>query len=467
MQIFEQELEMRAIRTLTDDDIPLKVRSTLLGKLGKDHFHTPFASAAFRRIDTLARKKFEIIGFPALVADPTIDEDLRDILRKQGKKIKPCSKKKELRELHSTLDHYRKIRAVHKMAENALKALEKPDIDADLLLSELTTQVSKANIQSVEDEFFLNFGKNDTSNDIVEEILTKQTINRLPTGYNAYDRRNGGLPQKGVFIISATTSGGKSTLAMNLGVHFYLHENRSVCRISLEMDETQETRRLASHLTKIEFNKFKDGKLSMAEKSRVRVKFKEFREHGQKHDIVYTTVSPKTEMTIDDVFRMIKPYRYQVIMIDYIGLLAGMDSDKQWYQLSEIARVAKAFSRETGCLVCILAQLDDTSDNLRYSRGIKEHADTMWKWNYTKPEQRETRILPIRVDKDRDGEVFSFDLAERYDIMTAENMPDEANSYSEPDDEVEEEKPKGKKRKGKKKRPRDDDDSEPSSYALS
>jgi KaiC/GvpD/RAD55 family RecA-like ATPase len=295
-----------------------------------------------------------------------------------------------------------------------------------------------------------------------------------------YDKRNGGLPEHGVFIISATTSGGKSALAMNIAVYLYRKGKKSVCRISLEMDEEQETRRMASHLTRIPFNKFKENKLSMADKANIKKAFEDFSAHGKKHGIAYTTISPSRAVTINDVFRMIKAFSYQIVMIDYIGLLAGMDHESQWFQLSEVAAISKRFSREGGkCLVVILAQLDDTTDKLRYSKGIKEHADTMWQWNYTKQEVRDLRILPIRCEKDRDGEVFNFELAERYDIMTADNMPDAAVDY---DSEDEDDAPSGKKKKaksgtgkdtkdkgkGKKKKRRSDDDDDDASgnYAL-
>lgn len=469
--LYDQDSELRCIKTLTDESIPTGVRSTLLGKLGKDHFYNAPTLAAFKRIDTLARKRFEIVDVNSLVADPVIDEDLRDILKSQLRKCKPCKSKKQISSLLDVLERYRKIRTVYAIAQDSFEELEKSEVDIDSLLNKVTTAVSRANASLVDEEFFLNFGQNDTSSGIVEKILTKQAEARIKTGYTEYDKRNGGLPESGVMIIAATTSGGKSTLAMNLGCALYKKAKRSVLRISLEMSDEQETRRLASHLTRIPFNKFKNGNLSPSEKSKVRKTFEDFREHGATHNIAYTTVSPKKGMTADDVFRMVKPYHYKIVMIDYIGLLEGMNHDDQWFNLSSIAATSKRFSRETGCLVVILAQLDDTSEKLRYSRGIKEHADTLWQWNYSKPEQRELRILPVRVEKDRDGEVFNFELAERYDIMTADNMPDapeESDDYNTDDVDSDKPKSKGKKKKLKKgqKSKKESNDDEPDDYAL-
>lgn len=477
--LFEQDLEIRCIKTLIDDSIPEAVRSTLLGSLNKDHFHFQPTLAAFNRIDTLAKKRFEIIDASALVADPVIDEDLRDVLKQQLKKSKGCKSKKQVRSMLEVLERYRKIRAVYGIAKSSFEELEKPDIDIEHLLGEVTEAVARANSNLAEDQFFLHFGKNDTSEDVVEKILNRTKPSRIKTGFIEYDNRNGGFPEEGVVILSATTSGGKSVVAMNLQYNLYMLQNKSTVRVSLEMGDEQETQRLASHITGINFNKFKEARLTIAEKTQVREAFKKFRQHGIDNDIAFTTVSPTVGMTSESTFRMLKPFGYQVVFIDYIGLFEGVDQDAQWRILSATAADAKRFSRQgKKCLVVILAQLDDTSDKLRYSKGIKEHADTMWQWNYSRPEQRELRILPIYVSKDRDGEVFNFELAERFDIMTAENMPDVKLDYAS-EDEDEDDKPKKKKKKdkdkvkgkGKKKKTKklsqeDDEDGAPKEYAL-
>jgi hypothetical protein len=150
--------------------------------------------------------------------------------------------------------------------------------------------------------------------------------------------------------------------------------------------------------------------------------------HGKKHGINYTTHSPKGNLSMDDCLRLAKPFGYKVIVIDYVGLLEEDSGSDQWKSLMDAARVAKNYTRETGTLVILLAQLDDEKEKLRYSKGMKEHADVLWQWNYAKPEQRELRIIPMEVSKDRDGELMRFELAERFDIMSAFNMGDSASA---------------------------------------
>lgn len=436
MQLFSPAAELRAILTITSKNIPESKRSTWLGKMNKDMFHNPVCRRAFERIDKIAKKRFKIISFKGLLEDPSLDEDLRDMLATT--KEKACSKTSQVNETLETLNTYRKIRAVYDMSMHALTQMEKPSIDIDKLLTEFAGTIGKAQMNSSEDEFFLHFGANDTGNDIVQQILDGKVLPRIKTGFKEYDDKNGGLPDNGVVIIAATTSGGKSTVAMNLCRYMYMNNNLSTFRVTLEMQELQETQRLISHLTGIPLERFVKAKLTAGDKKTIRKHMDAFRSHGKDKGVNYTTWSPKAGQSMDDVLRMAKPFGYKVIVIDYIGLLEG-NGDDQWKSLMDAAGTAKNFTRQTGTLVILLAQLDDEKDKLRYSKGMKEHADTVWQWNYTKEEQRELRRIPVQVTKDRDAPLMTFELEERFDIMSAFSVGDDSNGGIDYDDGVSDE----------------------------
>lgn len=450
MLLYSQSAELRAIVTLTTNKIPEHVRSAWLGQLSKEFFHFEACARAFQRIERLARKRFRIISFKSLIEDPSLDEDMRDIL--STVREKPAIKKSQRRETFETLDKYRKIRILYNSAKNTLEQMEEAEVDIDDLLQTNATAIAKANTKGAEEEFFLNFGTHDTSEGVITDILNGKVVPRIPTGIRSYDERSGGWPASGVVIIAATTSGGKSTVAMNICKNMYLLNNLSVLRITLEMQELQETQRLFSHLTGIPLKRFTQNKLTVADKALIKRKHKAFVEHGKKHGITYTTNSPRGGMTMDDALRAAKPFGHKILCIDYIGLLDGTDGDDQWKALNAAARVAKNYTRETGSLVILLAQLDDVTEKLRYARGIKEHADVMWQWNYTKPEQRESRLIPVVISKDRDAELYTFDLAERFDIMTVNSDTSPAPTSTEEDDD------KPKKSKGAKGKSKYDDD---------
>lgn len=469
--LYDQSSEFRVLKTILDERIDEPIRSSFLGRLTPEHFHDAACVAAFERLSTVARKRFELITKQELLSDPVIDEDLRDILKENIRNVKSLRSKKNRTAGIRVLDKFRKLRALYDAASSILTQMEEPEICVDTMLEQLTGVISKANSGMNSEQFYLTFGQGDTSKSTIERIMLNEKSVRIPTGFKAYDSENGGLPEKGVMIMAGTTSGGKSTIAMNVAAQIYLQQKKSVMRISLEMDDIQETRRLASHLTKIEFSKFVHGRLNTLDKKKVAEKFAEFTAHGVKHGISYSSISPTVGMSIDDVFSACAPFGYKVIFVDYIGLLTGMDAQSQWFQLSEVTAKAKRYSSAHNCLVVLLAQLDDTTDKLRYARGIKEHADTMWQWNYTKPEQRDLHVLPMQVSKDRDGKVFNFELNERYNVMTAEDL-EGASDYSAPaydssaDDDDEDLTRKRKQKKKRKRRLDDEDSRSEETYAL-
>lgn len=469
MQLYSQDMELRCIVTLTNTKIPEPVRSTLLGKLSKEFFHYPPCSAAFNRIDVIARKRFEIIELSDLLEDPAMEEDFRDILRDSD--VKPCKSKKAITRMVERLDDYRKIRIVYETANSALDKIEGDALDVESLLDEISEKVNKARRDIHEEDQFVVIGKNNNADELVHSVLNSIVDPLIQTGFTKYDDRNGGLPEEGVMIIAATTSGGKSAVLMNLLTNLYMKAKMRVGRISLEMGDKQEMQRLLSKLSGVSFWKIKQNKLSPKEKQRINKAYQEFKQYGEDNGCVFTSISPTRGMTIDDALRMVKPYAFDVLGIDYVSLLEGVDDENQWRVLSSIVRQCKVFSRENKCLVIVLCQLDAETDRIRYSRGMKEHADVMWSWNYTKKEQREIKILPINVDKARDGELFSFELGERFDIMTVENIEGGGPSYGD-DDEIDDEvdldadEAKGKTRKKKRKK-KNPDDSEDDDYALS
>ena len=134
MLLYSQTAEFRAIKTITSSNIPEEIRSQWLGQLGKEFFHYEPCLRAYQRIDTLARKRFSIIGFKALIEDPSLDEDMRDILANMSER--PCKNKRAWRETFEILDRYRKIRIIYHAESETLSRMEESEVDIDTLVEE-------------------------------------------------------------------------------------------------------------------------------------------------------------------------------------------------------------------------------------------------------------------------------------------------------------------------------------------
>lgn len=421
MQLYSRDAEIKCIATLTNPSVSEAKRLAFMGRLSKEFFYWPPCEAAFNRIDKIVRKKFNLVDFDDLMEDPALQEDFRDQLK--DAEASPCKSKKGMDRLFGNLDSYRKVRAMYNAIERANEVLSQDAIeDIDAELDKLSTDIARARRDIGAEQQMMIIGKGNNADDTFERVMNKEREPLYPTGFRDYDNVNGGIPEEGVFLLAATTSGGKSTVLLNLLNHFYFKLCLSVFRVSLEMGDDQELSRMLASWSGVPLKKIKMNKMTIQERKRVKKAYRSFKKHGKKNKCQFVSMSPDRGMTAQDVFRMTKPFGFPVVAIDYVGLLEGVDVDNQWQVLNAIIREAKIYSREAKCLVIILAQLDDVSDKLRYAKGMKEHVDVMWKWNYAKPEQRDLRTLPIIVDKARDGELFGFPLEEQFHIMRVRDM---------------------------------------------
>lgn len=431
MKLFSQSLELKAIKSMAvshGDGSKVEVNerslvsSMLLASVDESFFHHAPCKAAFNRIVTVSKKRSKIPTFDDLVEDPALNEEYRDVLREYKKK--PLKSQSQARELLTSLDAYRKTRAMYFMAKNVIDTLKEPEVDVDKLLDDTTDRITQTRSREAMADLVYTIGANANAIDLAEEAMSPEDEMLLKSGFTEFDERNGGLPSEGVMLLAATTSGGKSVTRMNLMANIYKLNRVNVGTVSLEMNAKKETRRLLSRLTGIAFWKFNKKRLRKEEKEAARIAWKKFHKFGVKNNCGYSLLCPTRGLSIQQLLMLVKPYGFKALAIDYISLLEGTDSQDQWKVLSSITRECKVFSAENKCLVILLAQLDSEDDRIRYSKGILEHADNAWIWNYTKQEQRDLKTLPIKQLKARDQELFGFDLKEHFEIMTVLNPED-------------------------------------------
>lgn len=420
MKLFNQRGEIQMLRTLGCADISENMRLAMLGKLDKSMFHLEPTRKALRRFQQIAKKKAQIMDWEDLIQDPGLSEEYRELF--EDTDVLPCRSKKAAKRLVEQLDQYRKIRSLHAIGKKVAEALEGESVDVDEVFEEIGNDMNHANRNYSDDQKIYNFGVRGNMQKVINKVLYSPAERMYKTGYTDFDTHSGGLPTAGVMIIAATTSGGKSVTSTNLLSNLNNLNDISTVRITLEMSIEQEANRLMAMVTGAPFWKIKQGKLSKREKKELERKMLEWDELKQKAGTQFGLVAPTKAMTIDEILSMVRPFNYKVICLDYISLLDGVDDENQWRKLSEIAAICKRFSTATGTLIILLCQLDDTSNKLRYSKGIKEHCDVMWKWNYADEEVRAEKILHIKVDKNRDGELMPFDLKEEFDKMRVSNM---------------------------------------------
>lgn len=396
----------------------------MLSSVDESFFQFEPCLAAYRRLAKVAKARARILTYTELLSDPALDEDFRDILRENTVPI--CKTVEKSHHLIEKLDTFRKIRSLYGLAKMITKSMDDPAVDIDDLLDKVTDQLTEARSRQEIHDLVHAIGRDANAVDLVDDALSMEDEVLLKCGFSEIDEKNGGVVSEGVMLLAATTSGGKSTMLMNLLTNMYRLNKISVANVSLEMNERKITRRLLSMLTKIPYWKFVKKKLSDEERRAAKRAWKKFHRFGEVNDAQYAFICPKHSVSITQLLTLMKPYGYKVIGIDYVSLLDGVDEKDQWKALSAIVRQCKIFSSENKCLIILLAQLDSDDDRIRYSKGMLEHADAAWTWNYYKPEQRESKIIPVRQLKARDQELFPFELREMFEVMSVENMNGDA-----------------------------------------
>lgn len=385
----------------------------LLARLEPNHFFFPATNTAFKRYLKLLSTKSLTMDWNAMCEDPALEDDQREFLRAFDPSSK-FNRKVNVESLIVTLENYRVGRALVKLVNYTTEKLQ-GEFEAEQLCNEIADKLTQARTRSEEKMVFhLGVGNNTTS--IVKDILDQQAeLPIIPTGFVSYDEVMGGLPDTGVVVLAATSSSGKSMMANQLSLNMQ-DTGRDILKVSLEMPIEQEIIRILANQTGIQVAKIKNKKLTKEERLKVKEGYTKFVLKAKKIKNRLSIISPNDDMSMRQVLMQAKPYNYDVIIIDYISLLAEEPGVEMWKHLSNIARQAKQFTMANKCLIILLAQLDEDSNKVRYSRAIKEHCDVMWTWHVTDAD-RENNKMTVNQTKGRNDGLLSFEVDVAFDQM--------------------------------------------------
>lgn len=422
MELYNLNLELRALRSLADEETDASRRLALLGRLNVKHFSNDMTRSAYKRLQRLAKNDGSLPDWGAFVNDPRLTEDVREFLRESTDDVKTCrpARYKRLVEDLGVFSHRRGLNSIAKLISQRLQEEESDELDEASIHAEIAGALAGLGHNAVEDVKVYSMGKSGKSAlKFVDKVIASPSERMLKTGFDEYDQVNGGFPTSGVVILAATTSGGKSAVSMNLGDNLALLNGISVNRITLEMTAEQEAKRYASMVSGVAFNKIKQAKLSKKEAAQIRESMMKHYKRLRKAGGTFGWAAPSRGMSMEDVLYFSASTGSHVSIIDYVGLLEGVDPNNQAISLSEAVRAAKIHATNTGRLYVILVQLDTESGKVRYSRAMVEHCDVLITWSYVDSEVRALHNLPIAVEKARDGELFEFDLPEDFATMSA------------------------------------------------
>lgn len=411
MKLFNARLEFGILKNVCDGVDTLD--GALLNKLHAGLFHSPAAKLVYKRVSSLSSASGKIPDYGSLLVDPALDEYTRGLLRKAGKD-KISSEQSIV-----TLSRYAQLRELYFTATETIKDLQEDSIeDIDSLIEKSAERLNKARALSSSSASadFIHIGASSNAESFIRQYLKTKKDNVIPTGFKSFDGKNSGFRRGSLVILSANTGGLKSALAKQYLLNTYRSGYNS-CYISLEMTEEQTFNRVFSSRTGISHQKFYAGKLSRQDKIKVWKSYKEMEKDGQAQNNRFSVLSTMDDdLTMNKVIARVQPLGYDVVLVDYISLLAESDTADQWKSLLKVARLAKLAAKRSRNVYVLLAQLSE-ENTIRFSKGITDHCDNWWHWRIGE-EERGANLFTVNQGKARDQATFPFQLEVDFDTMT-------------------------------------------------
>lgn len=395
------------------------VAGTLLSNVDSTYFYSPESVELFEGIQRYMGANGESPTYKLLIEDPELSNEARAHMRDSQVTIQTVI---EANKAALILNKYRQTRGLYNIAAHIGECLKDSKIDVNALMQDTATAINIVRSKKSTAESFVNFGKNNSSNKLVTSILyDDNTEDVIPTGFANYDKVSGGFARGALVTIGANSGGGKSTLASSMCVNM-ASLGYKVLLVPLEMSSREMTARIMANVTNTDLTKILLQRLATNERELVHKRYKRWVTKVKEKGGQYTIFKPLEDMNIEEVMASISTHECDVVIVDYISLLKGVDGDDQWRALGSVARYAKINAETMNRVNILLCQVDDTA-KIRYARSISEHSSSSWVWVVKKEDKTEGKaIIKVEQPKSRNSLAFPFMLELDYAKMRANDV---------------------------------------------
>lgn len=256
----------------------------------------------------------------------------------------------------------------------------------------------------------------------IERIFNnKGETTGISSGFPELDDKTAGFQKGDMILIAARPSMGKTTFALNLAEYAALRQGKSVAVFSLEMSKEQLSYKLLCSEANVDMSKLRHGDLedrdweNIAKASGPLAASKIFID-----DTAGTSV-----MDMRSKCRKLKmEHGIDMIVIDYLQLMTGSNTESRQQEVSEISRSIKALAKEMQCPVIALSQLSRAPEqrtdhrpmlsDLRESGSIEQDADLvmfLYRDEYYNEETEDKNVAELIIAKQRNGPIGTVKLA--------------------------------------------------------
>jgi len=235
----------------------------------------------------------------------------------------------------------------------------------------------------------------------------------IPTGFMDLDKLLGGFQRTDLIILAARTSVGKTSFALNLAVNAAVKHNATVAIFSLEMSAEQLASRLLSMESGVDSPRIRSAHLNEQESRKLDAAMN----HLAKAPIwVDDTPSIPIMELRSKARRLAAEHSLDMIVVDYLQLIASDGGESRVQELGQISRALKALARELRVPILALSQLSRAVEqrtphipqlsDLRESGALEQDADVVlfiYREEKYNPDTDKRGVADIIVAKHRNG----------------------------------------------------------------
>jgi replicative DNA helicase len=235
----------------------------------------------------------------------------------------------------------------------------------------------------------------------------------IPTGYADLDKLLGGFQRTDLIILAARTSVGKTSFALNLAVNAAVKHHATVAVFSLEMSAEQLASRLLSMESGVDSPRIRSAHLNEQESRKLDAAMN----HLAKAPVwVDDTPSIPIMELRSKARRLAAEHDLDMIIVDYLQLVASDGGESRVQELGQISRALKALARELRVPVLALSQLSRAVEqrtphipqlsDLRESGALEQDADVVlfiYRDEKYNPDTDKKGVADIIVAKHRNG----------------------------------------------------------------
>ncbi|MBI9101378.1 MAG: replicative DNA helicase [Spirochaetales bacterium] len=245
----------------------------------------------------------------------------------------------------------------------------------------------------------------------------KDSYTGVPSGYPDLDTYTNGFQKSEFIVIGARPSVGKTAFALSMAANIAVKKKRSLAFFTLEMSDQALMQRLLASEARIRSESLRSGMLRPSDFSALT------EAAGRIYEApLYIDDTPNMKL-LDlraQARRMKSRENVEIIMIDYIGLIAPESKSNvpRHEQVAEISRSLKALARELEIPIVCLSQVGRQSEgkaptlaDLRESGSIEQDADVVMFLHREREQDASNIETQLIIAKQRNGPIGTVNLA--------------------------------------------------------